>query len=202
MNRHSTQPRLNRRATFAAGWAVLTAVAAAACSGGDAATTSAQQPAAAVASGGGAQVFGGTDIAWIEITIAMDEQLLPLLALVPTHSSNAQLKALIGEVTATHQQELGTLRALHDEAKLPAENPHEGMPMPGMVTPEQVTAAAAQNGPAFDKLVVTQLKAHLDQGVNLAGSEGKAGVEPRTKKLAENVLSSRRTYLSRLAEFD
>jgi uncharacterized protein (DUF305 family) len=178
---------------------VLVAVlAAGACSSDDAVKVSAPHASAAAP----ATVFGGTDLAWIEINIAMDEELLPLLALAPTHSRNAQLKAMTVEVTAAHQDELTSLRALHDEAKLPAENPHEGMPMPGMVTPEQVTAAAAAKGPAFDKLVVEHLKAHFDQGVSLAGSEGKAGVEPRTRTLAEKVILSRQTYLTRLRNFD
>ncbi|WP_067503264.1 DUF305 domain-containing protein [Actinoplanes sp. TFC3] len=158
-------------------------------------------PAASANSAGTAGFFGGTDLAWIEITIAMDEELLPLLALVPANSQNDQLKALSADISAFHEAELTSLRALHDEAKLPAENPHKGMPMPGMVTPEQVSAATAEKGPAFDKLVVGHLRAHFDQGVNLAGSEGKAGIEPRTKALADNVISSRRTYLDKLGTF-
>ena len=38
--------------------------------------------------------FGGTDLAWIEITIAMDEQVEPLLALVPKQSRDAKVQAL------------------------------------------------------------------------------------------------------------
>lgn len=142
--------------------------------------------------------FGGTDLAWVEITIAMDEELLPLLALVPANGSDPALKTLSAEVTALHEQELTTLRGLHDQAKLPAENPHKGMPMPGMVTPEQVTKASATRGKAFDELVRGHLEAHLRQGLKLAESERKSGVEPQTRALAEQVHSTRQMYLSRL----
>nr|BFE69355.1 hypothetical protein GCM10020092_026560 [Actinoplanes digitatis] len=129
----------------------------------------------------------------------MNEELRPLLELVATHSSNAATKALAAEVAAFNDQELAALQGLHDQAGLPSENPHKGMPMPGMVTPEQVTAAAAARGAAFDALLAGHLKAHFEQGVKLAESEVKAGVEPRTKTLAAQVISSRERYLPRLA---
>ncbi|MFI7599481.1 DUF305 domain-containing protein [Actinoplanes sp. NPDC049681] len=145
-------------------------------------------------------VFGGTDRAWIEITIAMDEELLPLLALVPANGADARLQDLSDRVGAVHERELAALRGLHDQAGLPAENPHKGMPMPGMVTPQQVTEAAATRGPAFDTLVVRHLTAHLDQGVKLAESERRSGVEPRTRTLAGQMIENRRTYLRELRE--
>ena len=167
------------------------------CSDGTAATTPAA-PAPAL-SAGQAGFFGGTDLAWIEINIAMDEQLLPLLALAPTKASAAGVKDYAASVQTFTQTELATLRALHNQAKLPAENPHEGMPMPGMVTPEQVTQAAAATPAAFDKKLVELIKAHVNQGVSLARSEEKAGVEPQTLALAEQVLTNRATATEQAA---
>ena len=149
---------------------------------------------------GSSGFFGGTDLAWVEITIAMNEELLPLLDLAPTHSSDPGLRALAAEVEAGHQQELGILRNLHDQAGLPAENPHKGMPMPGMVTPGQVAEAAASRGAAFDKALAGHLRAHLEQGAKLAASEQKAGVEPQTRSLAVQVTSSRARFLKELSE--
>jgi uncharacterized protein (DUF305 family) len=169
---------------------------AAGCDGGTAATTPTTVATSAAAPSAG--FFGGTDLAWVEITIAMNEELLPLLDLAPTHGADPGLRALAAEVKAGHEQELDVLRGLHDQAKLPSENPHKGMPMPGMVTPEQVTAAAAVKGAAFDKLLAGHLRAHFDQGVMLAGSEEKAGVEPQTKALAAQVTASRKQFLGKL----
>jgi uncharacterized protein (DUF305 family) len=143
--------------------------------------------------------FGGTDMAWVEITIAMDEELMPLLDLAATHSSNPRVQTLAVEVKTGHEKELGVLRNLRDQAKLPTENPHEGMPMPGMVTPEQVRQAAAARGAAFDKLLVRHLEAHLRQGVKLAGSERQAGVEPQTRSLADQVITTRTRLLKDMA---
>jgi uncharacterized protein (DUF305 family) len=140
--------------------------------------------------------FGGTDLAWIEITIAMDEQVEPLLALVPNRSRDARVQAAAQQVQAFTGAELTRLRALHDEAGLPSENPHEGMPMPGLVSAETVQKASALSGTAFDQLVREQIKDHLKQGQNLAESEEKAGTEQRTRALAADVIHTRTEALS------
>jgi uncharacterized protein (DUF305 family) len=152
-------------------------------------------PAATASPARSAVTFGGTDLAWIEINIAMGEELLPLLALAPQQSRNPDVLALAAQVKAFTGTELGTLRALHDQAGLPAENPHEGMPMPGMVTPELVKEAAALHGAAFDTLLVKQIRAHLEQGSKLAESESKAGIEAQTLALAAQVIATRTKVL-------
>ncbi|XVU23470.1 DUF305 domain-containing protein [Actinoplanes sp. CA-054009] len=157
---------------------------------GDAAETSPTPTTAPQAS------FGGTDLAWIEINIAMDEQLLPLLELPPRRTTDPDTLALTTQVKAFTQAELGTLRQLHTRAGLPTENPHEGMPMPGMVTPEQVTEASKLAGPAFDQTVTERIKEHLVQSQNLARSESKSGIEGQTRQLALQILRTREVALS------
>ena len=178
----------------AGGGALVGLFCAAACGDGK----NGENVATAAPSAGQAGFFGGTDLAWVEINIAMNEQLLPLLALAPGKASDADVKTYASQVDAFSEQELTTLRQLHDLAKLPSENPHEGMPMPGMVTPEQVAAAKAATGAAFDKLLLQHVRAHLEQGTSLAKSEEKAGVEPQTLSLAKQVLTNRATALKQL----
>jgi uncharacterized protein (DUF305 family) len=160
---------------------------------GSAATTS-----AATAPSGAPGVFGGTDLAWVEISIAIDEQLLPLLDLAPAHGADPGVRKLAADVKTSATAELATLYKLHDQAKLPAQNPHEGMEMPGMVTPEQVTQAAQTKGAGFDSLLLLHLKAAFEQGANLATSETSAGIEPQTVALAKRVLKTRAGYLPRV----
>jgi uncharacterized protein (DUF305 family) len=182
--------------SVAGGCLLALLLGAAACDAGTVAAT----PAVVASSSapGSPGFFGGTDLAWVEITIAMNEEVLPLLGLASTRSSDDGLRTLAAEVKTGHEQELGVLRQLHDQAKLPSTNPHKGMPMPGMVTPEQVTEAAATTGAAFDKLLARHLRAHFEQGAKLADSERKAGVEPQTKSLATQVIASRDRFLAAL----
>jgi len=159
-------------------------------------TTAGPGPSASPAVSGASQ-FGGTDRAWIELNIAMDEELLPLLALAPQRGGPG-VRAVAAEVTAVINAELGTLRELRDQAGLPTTNPHKGMSMPGMVTPEQVSKAAALTGKSFDALVVEAVKAHLTQGETLAKSETKSGADPRTRALAAEILRSRQATRSKI----
>jgi hypothetical protein len=139
--------------------------------------------------------FGGTDRSWIEINIAMDEELLPLLDLVDDDSDLVDVVAQVREFT---EAELSELRRLHDEAGLPRENPHKGMPMPGMVMPSQVSAAALLRGEEFDTALREHLRAHLEQSRKLAESERAAGQEPRTIALAARISGTRHSALNLL----
>ncbi|GGK84477.1 DUF305 domain-containing protein [Mangrovihabitans endophyticus] len=150
------------------------------------------------ASSGAPGFFGGTDLAWIEINIAMDEELRPLLGLVADRTDRQPVRAYAARVDAFTQAELTVLRRLHDDARLPDENPHKGMTMPGMVTPEQVSRAAAQRGAGFDTVLFDHVRAHLEQGVRLAESEQKSGLEPRTTSLADRARNDRRKALDEL----
>jgi uncharacterized protein (DUF305 family) len=176
--------RVSAARVIVAGVSVAGALLLTGCSGSGA--TPATTPAAQTAT-----QFGGTDLAWIEINIAMDEELLPLLELVPARSGSSNVQALALQVKGFTTAELTTLRALHDQAGLPSENPHEGMPMPGMVTPELMTEASALTGKQFDSLAFKAIQGHLDQSEDLAGSEDKSGVEPQTRALALQIIRTR-----------
>jgi uncharacterized protein (DUF305 family) len=176
--------------------AVLIAAGLCACDSGAPAATP-RPPSPAVSAG---YAFGGTDRAWIEINIAMNSELVPLLDLAPAHSHDEAVRALATQLKDFHANETATLRQLHDEAGLPAENPHVGMPMPGMVTPDIVAKAAASEGRAFDDYFKLHLREHLEQGVQLARSETKSGVEPRSKQLAEDMIARRTAFLTKLGK--
>jgi len=146
-----------------------------------------------------ASTFGGTDLAWIEINIAMNDQVLPLLALVPDRGDDPTLTELSAWVHASATTELTTLRRLHDLAGLPPENPHEGMLMPGLVPADAVARAAELSGPPFDQAVRDQLDTYLQQGRRLARGEQEAGTDPETRALATRAATTRDAALRRLA---
>jgi uncharacterized protein (DUF305 family) len=177
---------------------VVPLLAAALCLGGCAGGGTPGQPIPAPPPASSAPAFGGTDRAWVEISIAMGEELLPLLALAPDRSKDPQVRAVAADAQALTERELAVLYQLHDAAGLPAENPHKGMPMPGMVTPEQVAEATAATGPAFDALFLDHLAEHVEQGIRLATGEGRSGVEPRTRALAQRMIADRAQLTDRI----
>ena len=108
------------------------------------------------------------------------------------------MTALVNKVLALTDTELPALRGLHDRAGLPAQNPHEGMLMPGLVTTADLGEAAALHGTEFDAFTIEEIKDCLVQGLNLARSETRYGVQPETRALAAEGLNARNQVLSSL----
>jgi uncharacterized protein (DUF305 family) len=159
---------------------------------------SADAPAGPSAAASADAAFGGTDLAWIEINIALDDQVLPLLDLAPTRSADPALKSLAADLRTSVTADLATLHRLHDQAGLPSENPHEGMLMPGLVPADAVTRAAARSGPDFDTAMRAELRPYLEQSHRLANDEQKSGTDPATRALAATTAAARQAALRRL----
>ncbi|MBB5869034.1 uncharacterized protein (DUF305 family) [Allocatelliglobosispora scoriae] len=143
-------------------------------------------------------VAGGTDLAWTQLTLALDEHALQILELAPERAADAKLKAFAAEVAAAHRDEAAELKRMLVEIQAPPGNPHEGHVMPGMVTPEALAAMRASSGAAFDALLTTSLREHLSQCLSLAKSEQKAGSQPAVKALAMAIEKDRGSALERL----
>jgi uncharacterized protein (DUF305 family) len=171
-------------------------LACAACAA-DPQTTAA--PAAPAGAGATSSDFGGTDIAWVQLMIPMDEQLLPVLDLVPQRSSDPAITRLAAELRSRYTSEIQQLKALRAKAGLDASNPHAGHRMPGLVDAETLAAIGGSGGAAeFDRKVAECLRGHLDQLANLARSELTNGTSASVKDLAKQVAESRTAGLAQL----
>jgi uncharacterized protein (DUF305 family) len=168
-------------------------LAAAGCGAG---ATAGPAPAASSAPATSAAV--GTDAAWLQLTIPMNEQALPLLDLAAERGTDPALRVNAARIVASHRAELVDLRYLRDRAGLPATNVHEGHDLPGMVLPEDLTAIDGRHGTDFDRAVAEALREHLEQGARLADAEHANGVDADTRQLAARIAAARRYDLGRL----
>jgi uncharacterized protein (DUF305 family) len=142
--------------------------------------------------------FNPTDLAWIELMVPMDEQLLQVLAMASKQSPTPAVRTLAAAISTGHQAELKQLIALRTRAKAPTANQHEGHDMPGMMTEPEVVALSNATGTAFDQLFKKNLKEHLTQSIIVARSIRTAGQEPAVKTLAASIERSRATQLTQL----
>ena len=143
--------------------------------------------------------FNATDLAWIELMIPMDDQLLRVLDLGEKQAADPAVRAFAAQVAAGHKTERDTFVATRTRSGLPVRNPHEGHDMPGMMTEPEIVALGKTTGPAFDQLFEKNLKEHLDQSIVLAKSITTDGKDPETKKLAASIMATRATQLTQLA---
>ncbi|MEV7225506.1 MULTISPECIES: DUF305 domain-containing protein [Polymorphospora] len=142
--------------------------------------------------------FNGTDLAWVQLMIPMNERTLPLLELAVARGTDPDLRRLAGEIHAAHLAELTRLRHLRTLAGLDGTNPHEGHDMPGMVTAVQLDALRAATGAEFDRLFHDRLREHVDQSARVSRGEQESGADAATVALAGEMTRARTTYLTRL----
>ena len=143
--------------------------------------------------------FNPTDLAWIELMIPMDEQLLRVLAMAQKQAASPAVRTFAASIASGHQAELTQLIALRTRAKAPTPNQHEGHDMPGMMTEPEVVALSNTTASAFDHLFKKNLKEHLEQSIIVARSIHTAGQEPAVKKLAASIERTRAAQLEHLA---
>ncbi|NEA37172.1 DUF305 domain-containing protein [Streptomyces sp. SID13031] len=143
--------------------------------------------------------FNATDLAWIELMIPMDEQLLRVLGLAEKQAADPAVKKFATEVAAGHKTELAQFVALRARSRLPVRNPHEGHDMPGMMTEPEIVTLGGTKDQGFDPLFEKNLQEHLDQSIVLARSITTDGKDAATKKLAASIIATRTTQLQQLA---
>ncbi|MFC4585233.1 DUF305 domain-containing protein [Sphaerisporangium corydalis] len=157
-------------------------------------TAASPSPAAFTAAGD----FGPTDVAWVELMIPMDEQLLRMLAVVPARTTDPDVRRLAARIGTGHRAELVKLRQLLLRSGVPETNPHQGHNMPGMVTPDELTVMGRASGAAFETLLTGHLREHLKQSVLVAQGEQRSGTSEDTRTLAATVERTRTSLLADL----
>lgn len=163
------------------------------------ASSAASEPPASTPVPTAEQAFNPTDLAWVELMVPMDEQLLRVLGLATRQAADPAVRKLAAQVSAGHRAELAQLVALRTEGGAPTTNLHEGHDMPGMMTEPEIVALSKTRGADFDRIFEKNLKEHLDQSIVVARGIATAGKEPAVKKLAASIETSRATQLKQLA---
>ncbi|MFJ2828261.1 DUF305 domain-containing protein [Streptomyces sp. NPDC087263] len=139
---------------------------------------------------GATSTFSTTDIAWLQLLIAMDDQTRSILELVPHHGGEPALKTWAAGVARDNRSHLTALRELLAATGVPDTNPHEGHDMPGMVNAEELKALGNATGAQFDGLLRSALREHLTHAEQLSVDLRKNGSDPTVRKLAATVKGS------------
>ncbi|RQW97039.1 DUF305 domain-containing protein [Micromonospora inaquosa] len=191
-------------ASAAASSAAASSAAASSAAASSAAASSAAASSAAASSAAAVPtapvVLNGTDDAFIQLLIPMNEGALALIDQLDTRKADADpsLRALLGELRKAHQAELRDLRGLLAAGNVPELNIHEGHQMPGMVTEASLAELRAAPDAEVPSRVAALIRAHLAQTVVLCRGEQTAGGSPELKALAGRIQQARTAELSTL----
>jgi uncharacterized protein (DUF305 family) len=173
---------------------ILVAFALAGCAGKEVTV-----PAPVVPATAGAGQFGLTERAFVELEIATDDQAVKLLDSGAERASTVALRELAQSVGTAHRAELAELHGLLAAAGAQYVNNHEGHDMPGMPTPEELTALDKSGG-EFDITFCRLLQAHLDESAGVARTASQSVAHHATRALATRMEQERRRLRQRLGE--
>lgn len=141
-----------------------------------------------------ASSLDATARAFVELTIATDDQAVKLLDLGASRAHDPALRSFAGTVVAARRTELASL---HDIlGSTPYVNNHAGHDMPGMPTEAELIALRA--APDFDAEFVRLVRNHLTESSTVARSGSEAITDSRTHAVAASMVLTRDEELSQL----
>lgn len=148
------------------GWRLIGVTALAACGGVSGATPPpAVTPAAAPAVAPPHAPFTTADVHFMAGMIAHHEQAVLIAGWSATHDAGPAVRVLSERVVVAQQDEIATARRWLDE-RGQAPMAH-AMPMPGMLTPEQLAQLDGARGAEFDRLFLTLMIQHHEGALTM-----------------------------------
>jgi uncharacterized protein (DUF305 family) len=150
------------------------------------------------------------DVAFAQGMIPHHRQAVEMAAMVPSRSSNPDVRMMATHISWDQQAEIRTMTGLlsqwgepeatnHDEHGGMADMPGmvDGV-MPGMVDDATMKQIESLSGPAFDELWITSMIEHHQGAVTMAHNEIADGQNPEAKKLAEMIITAQQREIAQM----
>lgn len=184
------QDMTTRRVQFAAHWLI------AACAAAQTART--------------APHYTAADVAFMQGMISHHAQAIEMAGWAPSHGASDNVKVLCARIMVSQRDEIHSMqRWLGDHHEMvPDSLGHMNMamnmaPMPGMLTPEQMTQLDQAKGPDFDKLFLVFMIQHHEGALTmvkgLMDTEG-AAQDETVFKFASDVNADQTAEIDRMAK--
>ncbi len=124
------------------------------------------------------------DVDFMQGMIMHHTQAVTMTALIPTHTTNAQVRLLGARISASQTDEMQFMKrwlaVRHEATSMPMPAAMPGMPdmdmagnampsMPGMLTAAQMTALREAHGAQFDRLFLTGMIQHHQGALTMVG---------------------------------
>ena len=145
------------------------------------------------------------DIRFMQGMIGHHAQAVEMVALIPSHSQNEDMKKLGMRIDVSQQDEIKMMRGWLTArgAALPDEHAHHmpGGMMPGMLTPDEMTALAAARGTEFDRLLLAGMIKHHQGAITMVEelfNSPRAGQESDINAFAADVDADQRMEIGRM----
>ena len=146
--------------------------------------------------------FDDADVTFLQMMYPHHTQAVDMAKLVPDRSRDDQLRTLADSVQQAQTPQLQQFTELLRSFGKPAPDTtgHEGMGhgMPGMMSPDRMTALQNATGAQFDRLWLEMMIDHHQGAIEMANTELAQGTNPDTKRLAQDIASAQRAEIDRM----
>src|SRR4051812_37436876 len=150
--------------------------------------------------------YTGADIKFMQGMIGHHAQAVEMVALVPQRTASEAVRKLAQRIDVSQQDEMNMMREwlLARGQQIPDPRAHHMMGatlMPGMLTPEEMTALAAASGVEFDRLFLEGMIKHHSGAITMVhelfATDG-AGQTPDIFSYASDVDADQRMEIDRM----
>ena len=145
------------------------------------------------------------DIKFMQGMVGHHAQAVEMVALIPSRTQSEDMKKLGMRIDVSQQDEIKMMRGYLTArgAALPDEHAHHrpGGMMPGMLTPEEMTALAAAKGTEFDRLFLEGMIKHHQGAITMVEelfNSPRAGQESDINAFASDVDADQRMEIGRM----
>jgi uncharacterized protein (DUF305 family) len=148
--------------------------------------------------------YNADDIAFATNMIPHHQQAVEMAALVPDRSTNPDLIALAGQISAAQGPEIEAMKVFLVQWN---ENPDastghggHGSTMQGMVDEPTMTKLRSLNGTEFDRLWLESMISHHQGAIEMAKAEIANGENVDAKRLAQTIVDTQQAEIGQMKQ--
>jgi uncharacterized protein (DUF305 family) len=146
--------------------------------------------------------FNADDVTFMTNMIPHHQQAVELSALVPDHSTNAELIALAKQISAEQQPEINAMRVFLVQWNENPQDSHGGhqdhAAMQGMVDDATMAKLKSLNGTEFDTLWLNSMISHHQGAIAMAKAEVAAGQNVDAKNMAQQIITAQQAEIDQM----
>jgi uncharacterized protein (DUF305 family) len=148
--------------------------------------------------------YNADDVAFATNMIPHHEQAVELSAMVPDHSTNAQLITLAQQISAAQQPEINVMKVFlvqwNENPEANSGHAGHGNTMQGMVDAATMTKLQSLQGAEFDKLWLESMISHHQGAIEMAKAELTNGDNVDAKGLAKNIVATQEAEIGQMKQ--
>lgn len=151
---------------------------------------------------GGASVHNKADVTFAQQMIPHHAQAVEMAKLVPGQTSNPEILDLATRIEKAQDPEMQTMTKW---LEMWGESPHatnpdgsHDMPMPGMMSHEELVGLAGVKGNEFDRMWLAMMIRHHEGALEMANTLLREGSDAEAKKLAQQILDTQQAEIKQM----